>query len=49
MSNIGRFGPYLTFRGENFRLSKDIDPLKLTLEEAMKIIDNASKKKAKKK
>ncbi len=49
VSNIGRFGPYLTFRGENFRLSKDIDPLKLTLEEAMKIIDNASKKKAKKK
>ncbi len=48
MSNIGRFGPYLTYRGENFRLAKDIDPLKLTLEEALKIIDNAGKRKKKK-
>lgn len=49
MSNIGRFGPYLTYRGENFRLAKDIDPLKLTLEEALKIIENAGKRKSKKK
>ena len=49
MSNIGRFGPYLTYKGENFRLAKDIDPLKLTLEEALKIIENPGKKKAKKK
>ena len=49
MSNIGRFGPYQTYRGENFRLAKDIDPLKLTLEEALKIIENAGKRKSKKK
>ena len=48
VSNIGRFGPYLTYRGENFRLAKGIDPLQLTLEQAMDIIDKASKKKRKK-
>lgn len=49
VSNIGRFGPYLTYRGENFRLGKDVDPLKLTLEEAMEIINNSGKKKGKRK
>ncbi len=49
LSNIGRFGPYLTYKGENFRLSKDVDPLTLTLEEALKIIESPSKKKTKKK
>jgi DNA topoisomerase-1 len=49
LSNIGRFGPYLTYKGENFRLAKDIDPLKLTLDKALEIINNSGKKKAKKK
>ena len=49
VSNIGRFGPYLTYKGENFRLSKSIDPLTLSLDKAMEIINNANKKKAKKK
>ena len=49
VSNIGRFGPYLTFRGENFRLAKGVDPLTMTLDQAMDIINGASKKKAKKK
>ena len=49
VSNIGRFGPYLTHRGENFRLAKTIDPLKLTLEQAAEIINNAGKKKSRKK
>ena len=49
VSNIGRFGPYLTYKGENFRLAKDIDPLKLTLDEALKIMAGTGKKKAKKK
>lgn len=48
MSNIGRFGPYLTYKGENFRLTKGVDPLKLTLEEAVAIIEGASKRKKKK-
>ena len=49
VSNIGRFGPYLTFRGENFRLAKGVDPLTLTLAQAMEIIEGASKKKSRKK
>ena len=49
VSNSGRFGPYLTYRGENFRLTKNVDPLKLTLAEAMEIINNAGKRKARKK
>ncbi len=47
ISNIGRFGPYLTYLGENFRLAKGVDPLKLSLEEAMNIINNSKKKKKK--
>ena len=47
VSNNGRFGPYLTYLGENFRLPKEVDPLKLTLEEAMAIITNNKKKKKK--
>ena len=49
MSNIGRFGPYLTYRGENYRLPKGTDPLRLTIEEAVALIRNANNKKAKKK
>ncbi len=49
VSNIGRFGPYLTFRGENFRLAKGVDPLTLTMAQAMEIIEGASKKKSRKK
>jgi topoisomerase IA-like protein len=49
VSNIGRFGPYLTYRGENFRLTKDIDPLTLSVEKALEIIEKANKKKTKKK
>ena len=48
MSNIGRFGPYLTYKGENFRLTKGVDPLKLTLDEALAIIEGAGKRKKKK-
>ena len=45
-SNIGRYGPYLTYRGENYRLGKTIDPLTLKLEEAMEIIQTSGQKKA---
>ena len=44
-SNIGRYGPYLSYRNENFRLPKTIDPLKMTIEEAIEIIANAGVKK----
>ena len=46
ISNIGRFGPYLTYRGENFRLAKGLDPLKLNAEDAMDIIEKSKKKKS---
>ncbi|MCR5444237.1 MAG: type I DNA topoisomerase [Bacteroidales bacterium] len=49
VSNIGRFGPYLTYRGENFRLTKGVDPLTLTVDQAMAIIEKADKKKTRKK
>ena len=49
VANIGRFGPYLTYRGENFRLSKSIDPLHLSQEQALEIIAASGKKKSKKK
>ena len=49
VSNIGRFGPYLTYRGENFRLTKGTDPLTLTVEQALAIIEKADKKKSRKK
>ena len=48
VSNIGRFGPYLTYRGENFRLTKGINPLTLTLDMAMEIIEGSLKKSKKK-
>ena len=45
-SNIGRYGPYLTYRNENFRLPKDANPLEMTIEEAIEIIANAGTKKS---
>ena len=47
VSNSGRFGPYLTYLGENFRLSKDVDPLNLSVDEAVAIINNSKRKKKK--
>lgn len=49
VSNSGRFGPYLTYKGENFRLPKDVNPLELSLEKALEIIDKSGKKKGRKK
>ena len=44
-SNVGKYGPYLTYRGENFKLPKESDPLKVTLDEAVAIITNTTKNK----
>ena len=44
-SNIGRYGPYLTYRNENFRLPKTANPLEMTIEQAVEIIVNAGVKK----
>jgi DNA topoisomerase-1 len=34
----GRFGPYIAHKGSNYKIPKDVDPEKLTLEECEKII-----------
>ena len=47
MSNNGKYGPYLTYKGENYRLPKEADVLKLTLKQALEIIEKAEEKKAK--
>ena len=44
-SNIGRYGPYLTYRNENFRLPKTANPLEMQIEEAQEIIQTAGVKK----
>jgi DNA topoisomerase-1 len=40
----GRFGPYLKYRGTNYKLSKSIkDPVSLTYDECMAIVERADK------
>ena len=48
LSNMGRFGAYLSFKGENYRLDKAIDPLTITVDQALEVINKAAKKKKKK-
>ncbi|MCT4604207.1 MAG: type I DNA topoisomerase [Marinifilum sp.] len=46
----GRWGPYISYKKENFRLAKDIeDPKTLSFEDCMKIIKEGPKKKTTKK
>jgi len=45
----GRFGPYVTDAGRRASIPKDRDPASVTLEEAMKLLDEAPAKKGAKK
>jgi len=46
----GRWGPYIAYQKENYRLAKDIeDPKALSFEDCMKIIKDGPKKKTTKK
>lgn len=38
----GRWGPYISFNKKNFKIPKDKDPEKISLEEARKIIDSGT-------
>ncbi|MDR2385660.1 MAG: type I DNA topoisomerase [Tannerella sp.] len=40
----GRFGPYISFEGNNYKIPNDVDPAKLTLLECKTIIENTSQK-----
>ncbi|MDR0394705.1 MAG: type I DNA topoisomerase [Tannerella sp.] len=45
----GRYGPYITYKGNNYRIPKSTDPATLTLDECRKIIEETADKPAKKK
>ncbi|MDR1980065.1 MAG: type I DNA topoisomerase [Tannerellaceae bacterium] len=46
----GRFGPYIAYKGSNYKIPKTVkSPEALTLEEAMKIVSSAGEKPASKK
>ena len=44
----GRFGPYMKYKGENYKLPKGIDPQSLSYEDCMKIISEVPTKPARK-
>ncbi|MBQ9586626.1 MAG: type I DNA topoisomerase [Bacteroidales bacterium] len=49
VSNMGRYGAYLTYKGDNYRLPKTgVDPLNIALADAVAIIRQMQDKKAKK-
>ncbi len=41
----GRWGPYIAYQKENYRLAKDIDPKALSYEDCLKIIKDGPQKK----
>ncbi len=40
----GRFGPYIAYQGNNYKIAKGTDPMTLTLEQCKEIISNESEK-----
>ena len=44
----GKYGPYITFKGANYRIPKGTDPMTLTLNDCRKIIESVGDKPAKK-
>jgi len=40
----GRFGPYLAFDGQNYKIPRDTDPTKLTLDDCVAIMEKAQQK-----
>ena len=42
----GRFGPYISYEGNNYKLPKNTDPMSLTLEDCLQIIEQQKEKKA---
>lgn len=45
----GRFGPYIVYKGANYKIPKDVkDPAALTFEQSMKIVNDAPAKTTKK-
>lgn len=43
----GRWGPYISYQKENYRLAKDLDPKSLSYEDCLKIIKDTPQKKKK--
>ncbi len=44
----GRFGPYISYQKKNYKIPKDTDPKKLTLDDCQKLIKEGGKKSGKK-
>ena len=45
----GRYGPYISHKKKNYKIPKDKDPKSLSLEDCLKIISDAPKKKSRRK
>ena len=45
----GRYGPYISHKKKNYKIPKDQDPKTLTLDDCLKIIQEAPKKKTRRK
>ena len=45
----GRFGPYIAYKGKNYKIPKKVVPAEITLEEAMKIVTTEGEEKTDKK